>query len=146
MSRISTTIHSVANAVNKALPDSVKVMENVPFERLTTMGTGGNAAAMIYVSSAEAFALCFQTIGEKGVNQLILGHGSDVIASDSGFDGVVVKMQGGPSAVTEEIPTWVEKLPRLDFTENFHELFTGNSFFFNKKFCQFIHNIAIFTK
>ncbi len=61
------------------------------FSRHTTIGTGGNALCALYPSSPEMLENALSRLARIGVPRIVLGRGSNVLASDSGFCGVVIK-------------------------------------------------------
>lgn len=61
------------------------------FRTHTTIGTGGDAAAALYPATAEAFAFAVRRLQDTAIPFLVLGRGSNVLASDSGYCGVVLK-------------------------------------------------------
>lgn len=67
------------------------LQENTPLAPLTTFGIGGKARYFAAVSSVyELQEACAEAV-KRGVRVFVLGGGSNVLVSDGGFDGLVVK-------------------------------------------------------
>jgi len=70
----------------------MKIQENVPLAPFTTFGIGGPARWLLEASTELEVvdAVCFAR--ERALPLFILGGGSNVLVSDSGFAGVVVRI------------------------------------------------------
>ena len=62
-----------------------------PLSRLTTFRIGGPAAALAVPKTEEALLRLLALLAEAGIPRVILGNGSNVLAPDSGYRGVVVQ-------------------------------------------------------
>ncbi len=67
--------------------------ENISLKEFTTMKTGGNARYFFIANNTEILKEAIIFAKEKKKNFFILGGGSNIIISDLGFDGVVIKME-----------------------------------------------------
>lgn len=63
-----------------------------PLKNHTTFRIGGNCRAMVSVNSAESLRSVTAFLKDGGIRYFVLGRGSNIIASDEGFDGVIVKI------------------------------------------------------
>ncbi len=74
----------------------VNFQMNAALGRLTTYRVGGPAKGLIQVSKLDELLLVKEAIGRLDVEVplLVLGNGSNMLVSDRGFDGLVVKLQG----------------------------------------------------
>lgn len=72
--------------------DDWQVQVNYPLKRLTTMRVGGPAAYVVAPSSIDELRKVIQICQENGLKFLVLGKGSNILASDEGFQGVVIKL------------------------------------------------------
>lgn len=70
----------------------VSVRRQVPLATLTTFRVGGPAAILAEPSDLEQLSAVIRLSHESGVPMLTLGRGSNVLVSDRGFAGVVVKL------------------------------------------------------
>lgn len=67
----------------------------VPFSSLTTFRVGGPAAALADCAAPEEVQAVFRLAGSEGWPVFVLGKGSNLLVSDRGFDGVVIRLTGG---------------------------------------------------
>jgi len=76
--------------------------EHVPLAPLTTLETGGAARFLVEAGSEEDVHSALDFAQRRSCPVLILGGGSNILVSDRGFDGLVVRMtQRGCRAVGE---------------------------------------------
>ena len=65
-----------------------------PLGRHTTFKIGGNADVYIKVNTLSALSTILKECAESGIDYLILGNGSNVLVSDDGFRGAVIRLDG----------------------------------------------------
>jgi UDP-N-acetylmuramate dehydrogenase len=70
------------------------VQENVPLAPMTWYGVGGNARYFASVSNENQLSSLMKKALAEGIRYKILGHGSNVLISDEGFDGLVIRLTG----------------------------------------------------
>jgi UDP-N-acetylmuramate dehydrogenase len=70
----------------------MQILENVPLAPLTTLGVGGPAKYFANARSEEDVAALLAWADTQGEEVFILGGGSNILVEDSGFDGLVVKI------------------------------------------------------
>jgi len=75
-------------ALQKAFGERVQV--NAPLADLVTVHAGGNAIALLAVQSRSELAQAARLLWEHGTPFFILGNGSNVLISDTGFEGIVL--------------------------------------------------------
>lgn len=68
----------------------IATCRNVPFTKLTTLGVGGTINVTVYPDTERKLIKTVRLLIKLKVNYYILGKGSNVLASDDYFDGVVV--------------------------------------------------------
>jgi UDP-N-acetylmuramate dehydrogenase len=73
-----------------AIPD-IEVSENVPLSGCTRFAIGGPARWLVDVSTEEALAAAIAEIRRAGVPFTLIGGGTNLIVSDEGFPGVVLR-------------------------------------------------------
>jgi UDP-N-acetylenolpyruvoylglucosamine reductase len=78
----------------------VAVDENVALSRLTTIGTGGPARWLARPETIEELVELLGWAAQRGARVEAVGLGSNLLAADTGFDGLVVKL-GGELAAAE---------------------------------------------
>lgn len=75
-----------------AAPDALS--ENVPLSTLTSFRVGGPARFVARPGSAEELAELLQAARAENFPYVVLGRGSNVLASDEGYGGLVVLLSG----------------------------------------------------
>ncbi len=75
--------------VEQGVPHSVEEK----FSNLTTMKCGGNIALTVTPTRVSDLLLLINLLRKTGVRYMILGMGSNVVASEKPFDGVVVNLR-----------------------------------------------------
>ncbi len=68
-----------------------RIVVDRPLADLNTFGTGGNARLFIEVSSGEELSRLMTVASGLKMPIFMLGGGSNVLVSDSGFDGLIIK-------------------------------------------------------
>jgi len=66
---------------------------NVSLKNFTTMKIGGNARFMTEVRTPEQAANAFRNARSQSLPIFVLGGGSNVIAKDEGFNGLIIRMR-----------------------------------------------------
>lgn len=65
------------------------IRPDFPMKRITSFRIGGNADLAVYPADAKAFAFALSAARENEVPFTVIGNGSNTLASDKGFRGVV---------------------------------------------------------
>lgn len=78
------------------------IRKDVVLKPLTTMKTGGPAAYFAEPSCEEEIIELIKFAEDKNLEVFILGNGSNVIADDAGFDGLIIKLGSNMSAIEIE--------------------------------------------
>lgn len=84
-------IHSIIEIANKY---GFVVKENESMSKHTSFKIGGNAQALIEVTNNEGLIDILSRCKEAKVPYFILGKGSNLLVSDNGIEGVVIKLGG----------------------------------------------------
>jgi UDP-N-acetylmuramate dehydrogenase len=74
--------------------------ELVPLAPLTTFRIGGPAQILAEPSSSEALLRLIKIIRQENIAFFYMGLGSNLLVSDEGFDGVVIKAQGDLNTIS----------------------------------------------
>ena len=69
------------------------IEEHVPLAPLTSFYIGGPARYFIRVKTVEELRQSFDYARDQNLATLILGGGSNILVSDAGFDGLVIKIE-----------------------------------------------------
>src|SRR6059058_2302620 len=72
----------------------MKLEEGVPLARFTTIGTGGHARALARPESVTELQDALRFAGEHELEVATIGLGSNMLVSDAGFEGLVLKLGG----------------------------------------------------
>jgi UDP-N-acetylmuramate dehydrogenase len=70
-------------------------VEDAPLAPLTSFGLGGRARVLATVSSSEQLGGLLSWAHETDLPVYVLGGGANVLVSDDGVDGLVVRLKGG---------------------------------------------------
>ena len=82
------------------------VHTNIPLKNFTTMGLGGSARFMTEVRTKEEVAAVYKNALSHNLPVFILGGGSNVLAHDEGFSGIVIRMRiPGFEVITDDLNT-----------------------------------------
>src|SRR3990167_8625388 len=71
----------------------MRIEENVPLAPHTTFRLGGPARFLIGVKNVEELQQSLDFSKSRNLEILLLGGGSNVLVSDAGFDGLVIKIE-----------------------------------------------------
>jgi UDP-N-acetylmuramate dehydrogenase len=71
-----------------------RVLKNELLKKHTSFHIGGAASYFVYVYSKKALVRVLQTIRKKKMRYFVLGAGTNVLFSDRGFAGVIIKLSG----------------------------------------------------
>jgi len=71
----------------------MEVHTNIPLKNFTTMKLGGPARFFVEVRTVEELTSVYHNASLKNLPVFILGGGSNVIAKDEGFDGIVIRIR-----------------------------------------------------
>jgi len=83
----------------EALVDSGSIVENVALGPLTTYKSGGPARYLIEVENLEGLEHLTSSDVLAEMPVLVLGRGSNIVVSDSGFPGLVIRLGPGFSKI-----------------------------------------------
>ena len=78
----------------KTLLKGENVLQNEPLCKHTTFKTGGPCKALLSVQSADELTAVIKLLKDEGADFFVLGNGSNLLVSDKGYDGYVIKLAG----------------------------------------------------
>jgi UDP-N-acetylmuramate dehydrogenase len=85
-------MHSLAEtAARLEATSGLTVVANEPLNRHTRFGIGGPARCFVEASTEAAFVLALREIQKSGGPCFVIGGGTNLIVSDAGFDGFVLR-------------------------------------------------------
>lgn len=71
-----------------------------PMSKHTTFRIGGKADCVLYPSSCEELSDILKILSVNGIKPLVVGNGSNLLVSDKGIRGVIIKMADNMSNIT----------------------------------------------
>ncbi len=80
----------IIQKLKKDLPD---IRTNVPLKNHTTFRIGGPARFFFIAKTKENLIKAIQAANKNNLPFFILGHGSNLLVCDKGYDGLVIKLQ-----------------------------------------------------
>lgn len=81
------------------MKNMVEIQERIPLAPLTTFKVGGLARLFVAVHSETDLAEALSYANERSLPVFVLGGGSNILFSDQGFDGLVIKIENTELAV-----------------------------------------------
>lgn len=87
-------MYNIENVLNIARKNGFDIKENEAMSKHTTFKIGGNAQALITATNNEGLIDILKKCKEDGIPVFILGKGSNLLISDKGIDGIVIKLDG----------------------------------------------------
>ena len=72
--------------------EKIDYKEDISLKTLTTYRTGGNVKLVIYPNSVEELKKILDIIKSNNISFKIFGNGSNILASDKDYDGVIIKL------------------------------------------------------
>ena len=69
------------------------ILKDEPMSRHTTFRTGGPASLFLSPGNEEELEKVAEIVRKLGLPSFIIGNGSNLLVSDSGFDGVVISLE-----------------------------------------------------
>ena len=67
--------------------------ENVSFKTLTTYRTGGKASLVYFPFDVDSLKSVLSYMRDNNISFKVFGNGSNILASDDDYDGVIVKLK-----------------------------------------------------
>lgn len=71
-----------------------RILIDEPMAKHTSFKIGGKADAFIVVNTVDELSNLLKVLTEKNAEYLLVGNGSDLLVSDSGYPGIVIKLAG----------------------------------------------------
>jgi UDP-N-acetylmuramate dehydrogenase len=81
----------ISNMSGKLKVDKI-ILENVSLKKYTSLYVGGKARYFACVNSLNELKVALDFVGNRNLPVFVLGGGSNVLVSDQGFPGLVIKM------------------------------------------------------
>jgi len=78
------------------------VLIDEPMSRHTSFRIGGPAAAFVTVCNEEELSSAMKIITETGAEHMMIGNGSNLLISDEGYPGIMIKLGGDFETVVRD--------------------------------------------
>lgn len=89
----------------------IEIKENEPLAQHTTFRIGGPAKYFCSVSNPEELQEAVTWANKKNIEYKVIGGGSNLLISDSGYDGLIIKYFGGKIEIAGETLTAMAGAP-----------------------------------
>ena len=76
------------------------ILLNEPMRGHTTFRVGGPADCFVEVCDKEALQKLCKYLKAAGIPYFVMGNGSNLLVSDAGYQGVILRVQGGMNEIT----------------------------------------------
>lgn len=83
-------MESAITFLREHFANEITIRENVPMSHYTTLQAGGHARYLVDVGRIDVFAKLAAVVQTMDVRYIILGSGSNVLASDKGIEALVI--------------------------------------------------------
>lgn len=80
----------------------IKIQKNIPLAPLTTFKIGGPAKHFVEVSAEEELLEALQFAKENNLEIFVLGGGSNILVSDEGFSGLIIRMKNIECKISDD--------------------------------------------
>ena len=86
----------ISKAIAKICADvpGGRVLRDEPMSRHTSFRIGGPAAAFVIVNNEDELVAVLSAVTENGAEHMIIGNGSNLLVSDEGYPGIMIKLGG----------------------------------------------------
>ena len=85
-------MNDLKKTVLSAVPD-LKLLENVSYKEITTIGVGSSLPLLADISSVEQLKKVLKAVRESGAPFFILGAGSNLIGMDAPYPGLALRLE-----------------------------------------------------
>ncbi len=79
-----------------------RVLIDEPMSRHTSFRIGGPAAAFVTADNEEELAAVMAAVTGTGAEHMIIGNGSNLLVSDEGYPGIMIKLGGDFETITRD--------------------------------------------
>lgn len=87
--------------INMTVPE-VRVLRDEPLCRHTSFRIGGPADALVMAADEEGLAAVLSAVISAGAEHMIIGNGSNLLVSDEGYPGIMIKLAGDFESITRD--------------------------------------------
>ncbi|MFH0887514.1 MAG: UDP-N-acetylmuramate dehydrogenase [bacterium] len=73
-----------------------------PLSQHTTIRVGGPAKVLVIPKTTQDLIHCFALAAKEKMPYMVMGNGSNILFSDQGYEGMIIKTKGGLSSISIE--------------------------------------------
>lgn len=84
----------------KRIIDEKRILIDVPMKEHTSMRVGGKAKMLLLPENTDEITETVRYLSENEIPYYVIGNGTNLIVSDSGYNGVIIKLSDNFSSVT----------------------------------------------
>lgn len=92
-------VRDVLKEIKKIISDK-QIFLDVPMKEHTSMRVGGNAKILLLPSNTDEIMETVKYLCENKIPYVVIGNGTNLIVSDSGYNGVIIKLSDNFSSVS----------------------------------------------
>lgn len=85
-----------------AAVDEKRILIDEPMSTHTSFRIGGPADALVLVSDKEELAAVLGAVRRTGADHMLIGNGSNLLVSDEGYPGIVIKLSGDFETIEQD--------------------------------------------
>jgi UDP-N-acetylmuramate dehydrogenase len=86
-------ISEAIEMISRTVPEK-HVLRDEPMCRHTSFRIGGPAAALVLAGNEEELSAVLGAVTETGAEHMVIGNGSNLLVSDEGYPGIMIKLSG----------------------------------------------------
>lgn len=95
----SDMVMDVVKELNRIIADD-QILLDVPMKDYTSMRVGGNAKVLVLPSTVSEIAEIIKLLNNYIIPYYVIGNGTNLIFSDYGYNGVIIKLSDNFSSMT----------------------------------------------
>lgn len=104
ISKNVNNIEWVIEEVSKIVPRD-RVLRFEPLKAYTTFKVGGPATALVKVNTERELSRVLRLLIDTRTKHMLIGNGSNLLVSDAGYKGIVLKLEGDFDAIERDEDT-----------------------------------------
>ncbi|MBR0307994.1 MAG: UDP-N-acetylmuramate dehydrogenase [Mogibacterium sp.] len=85
--------------ISRTMPE-VRVLRDEPMSRHTSFRIGGPAEALVLAADEAELSAVLSAVTPTGAEHMIIGNGSNLLVSDEGYPGIMIKLAGDFESIT----------------------------------------------
>ena len=93
-------ITETIDRIKMTVPED-RVLLKEPMGRHTSFRIGGPAEAFVLVNNEEELSAALAAVSGSGAEHMLIGNGSNLLVSDEGYPGIMIKLSGDFESITQ---------------------------------------------